>query len=77
MNLSEYNKILIIRLSSLGDILLTTPFLRTLKLSYPQIKIDFITRREYESTLKYNPHIENLIPLERNYKKEKQCSIQC
>ena len=70
MNLSNFNKILIIRLSSLGDILLTTPFLRTLKLSYPQIKIDFITRREYESTLKYNPHIENLIPLERNYKKE-------
>lgn len=71
MNLSNFNKILIIRLSSLGDILLTTPFLRTLKLSYPHIKIDFIVRSEYESTLKFNPHINNLIPLERNYKKEK------
>ena len=69
MNLSEYNKILIIRLSSLGDILLTTPLLRTIKLSYPNINIDYIIRSEYESTLQFNPHISNLITLERNYKK--------
>ncbi|MCW8850678.1 MAG: glycosyltransferase family 9 protein [Melioribacteraceae bacterium] len=70
MNLSKIKKILIIRLSSLGDVLLTTPLIRTLKSSYPNIKIDFIVRKEFESTLKYNPNINNLIALERNYKKE-------
>lgn len=71
MNLSKINKILIIRLSSLGDVLLTTPLIRTLKSSYPNLQIDFIVRSEYESTLKFNPNINNLITLERNYKKEK------
>lgn len=70
MNLSKINKILIIRLSSLGDILLTTPLIRTLKSSHTHIKIDFIVRKEYESTLKYNPHIDNLISLDRDYDKK-------
>jgi heptosyltransferase-2 len=70
VNLSKINKILIIRLSSLGDVLLTTPLVRSLKSSYPNIKIDFIVRTEFDSTLKYNPNINNLIKLERNYNKE-------
>lgn len=55
--LSKTQKILIIRLSSLGDILLTTPLLRAVKNLYPFIKIDFLLRTEYADTLKLNPHI--------------------
>lgn len=67
MNLSEIRKILIIRLSSLGDILLTTPLIRSLKEKYPSVEIDFLLRKEYADTLKYNQNISNLFSVPRNY----------
>ncbi|MCB0730592.1 MAG: glycosyltransferase family 9 protein [Ignavibacteriae bacterium] len=70
MNLENANKILIIRLSSLGDILLTTPLVRTVKNLNHKIKIDYLVRKEFIDTLKYNPNIEQVIELERNYKSE-------
>jgi len=67
INLSGVNNLLIIRLSSLGDILLATPFIRSLKEQYPSINIDFLLRQQYEDTLKYNPHLRNLYTLQENY----------
>jgi len=55
------SKLLIIRLSSLGDILLTTPLVRTVKEKYPQISIDFLLREEYGDVYKYNPHINSIL----------------
>lgn len=55
--LLKSKRILIIRLSSLGDILLTTPLLRSIKNQYPQIKIDFLLRAEYADVLRLNPHL--------------------
>jgi heptosyltransferase-2 len=55
--LSKYQKILIIRLSSLGDILLTTPLLRAIKNLYPLMNIDFLLRAEYADAVKLNPHL--------------------
>ena len=55
--LSKFSKILIIRLSSLGDILLTTPFIRALKQQIPSLKIDMLVREEYADTIKLNPNI--------------------
>ncbi|MBA4407450.1 hypothetical protein C0389_09260 [bacterium] len=54
------NKILVIRLSSLGDILLTTPVIRALKLQYPFAKIDFIVKAEFKEALHFNPNISQL-----------------
>ncbi len=55
--LSKLNKILIIRLSSLGDILLTTPFIRAIKSQFPDIKIDMLLREEYANVVKLNPYL--------------------
>lgn len=60
LNLNEIKNILIIRLSSLGDILLTTPLIRSLNEKYCGIKVDFVLREQYEDLLKYNNNIENL-----------------
>lgn len=68
MKISDCKNILIIRLSSLGDIILTTPLVRSIKNLYPQINIDFIIRKEYHDTIKYNPYIRNIITLSRDYK---------
>jgi ADP-heptose:LPS heptosyltransferase len=58
------NTILILRLSSIGDILLTTPFIRQLKTRFPHALIDFVVKHEFEELLKFNPHIENLYTLD-------------
>jgi len=60
VQLDKVNKLLIVRLSSLGDILLTTPLIRTIKQKYPSVEIDFVLREEYKDLLQLNPHIQNL-----------------
>ncbi|PID61122.1 MAG: hypothetical protein CR986_03190 [Ignavibacteriae bacterium] len=71
MNLKNINKILIIRLSSLGDILLTTPVIRSLKKILPNASIDFLVRKEFKDVVKHNIYLNNLFILERNYKNSK------
>lgn len=64
--MSELKKILIIRLSSIGDILLTTPFIRQARKAYPDSQIDFVIKVEYSDLLKNNPNINNLIKFDTN-----------
>lgn len=53
-------KILVIRLSSLGDILLTSPLIRLLHENYPNAQIDFLVRQEFKETIEHSPHINKL-----------------
>jgi ADP-heptose:LPS heptosyltransferase len=53
-------KILIIRFSSIGDIVLTTPVIRCLKMQLPDAEIHFLTKKQNASLLMYNPHIGKL-----------------
>lgn len=71
MKIEEINRLLIIRLSSLGDILLTTPVVRSIKKQHPSIEIDFLIRKEYKDTLSYNPYISNLFFYENEKEKLK------
>ena len=71
MQLENVNELLIVRLSSLGDILLTTPLIRSIKQKHPAVKIDFVLREEYQDLLKLNPHVKNVFLYPRNKKKIK------
>lgn len=62
--LKEYKNILIIRFSSLGDVLLTTPVVETLKMFYPESRISYITKAKYAPLFKNNIAIDELILLE-------------
>ena len=53
-------KILIIRLSAMGDVLLTTPLLRLLKKKFPEAEIDFLVKQEYSSLISTNPYIHQI-----------------
>jgi len=53
-------RFLLIRLSSMGDIVLTTPLLRALRQSYPQAEIHYLTRPAYAPLLQHNPHLTAL-----------------
>lgn len=57
-------KILIIRFSSIGDIVLTTPVIRCLRNKHPNAQIDFLVKEKFKNTLVANPYIDNLIGFE-------------
>ena len=50
-------KILVIRLSSIGDIILTTPLLRHLDTAYPEAQIDFLVKPHFVSLVASNPRL--------------------
>jgi lipopolysaccharide heptosyltransferase II len=60
-------KILIIRLSSMGDIVLTTAFVRILKNKFPDAEIDFLLNDSFADIYKFNPHISKIIRYNKNY----------
>lgn len=53
-------KLLIIRLSSIGDIVLTTPVIRCVKQQLPDAEVHFLTKKTYGGLLEYNPYINKL-----------------
>ena len=54
-------RILLIRLSSLGDILLVTPLLNLLRTACPQARIDVLIKAEYRDLLRAHPGITRLL----------------
>ena len=54
-------KILVIRLSSLGDVLLTTPVVRALAKKHPNSEIHFLVKPAYLDAVKYNKYISKII----------------
>lgn len=53
-------KILIIRFSSIGDIVLTTPVIRCLKKQLEGAEIHYVTKKSYEEIIKNNPYIDKI-----------------
>lgn len=59
-------KVLIIRFSSIGDIVLTSPILRAIKEQKPGTQIHYLTKKAYQAVLEHNPHIDQLFLLEES-----------
>lgn len=53
-------KLLVIRFSSIGDIVLTTPVVRCIKKSLPGVELHYLTKEAYKSVLEANPYIDKL-----------------
>jgi lipopolysaccharide heptosyltransferase II len=53
--------LLIVRFSSIGDLLLTTPLLRALRARHPGCRITFVLREDMADTLRHNPRIDRLV----------------
>ncbi len=60
--MSNKPKILVIRLSAMGDIILTTPVVRALNQQL-KAKIDFLTKPQYVSLLESNTYINRIFSL--------------
>jgi ADP-heptose:LPS heptosyltransferase len=59
-------KILIIRFSSIGDIVLTTPVIRCLKEQLPDAEIHYLTKEKYYPVIKANPHVTRIHTFKEN-----------
>ena len=54
-------KILVIRFSSMGDIIYTTPVVRCLKKQLPNAEIHFLTKPAFKYIYDGNPYIDKLL----------------
>lgn len=61
-------KILIIRFSSIGDIVLTTPVIRCIKQQKPEIEIHFLTKSSFKNILENNPYLTKIHTIEKDVK---------
>ena len=53
-------KVLIIRFSSIGDIVLTTPVIRCIKKQVSEVELHYLTKKAFESVLAGNPYIDKI-----------------
>ena len=53
-------KILVIRFSSIGDIVLTTPVIRCLKNQLQEVEIHVLTKKKFSNLYKTNPYIDKV-----------------
>lgn len=58
-------KYLIIRFSSIGDIVLTSPVIRCLKSTYPDAAIHFLTKKSYASIVNANPSVDKVYTIDK------------
>lgn len=59
-------KVLIIRFSSIGDIVLTTPVVRCLKQQLPETEIHYCTKINFKSIIENNPNISKTFFYDKN-----------
>ncbi|WP_096257972.1 putative lipopolysaccharide heptosyltransferase III [Lebetimonas natsushimae] len=60
-------RILVIKFRNIGDVLLTTPLIKNLKLNYPDAEIDCLVNKGTEEMLTLNPNIDKIYTYDRNY----------
>ena len=59
-------KILVIRFSSIGDIVLTSPVIRCLKKQIPRLELHFLTKKSFEKILQHNPYLDKVYAIEKD-----------
>jgi len=55
------DKILVVRLSSIGDIILTTPLLRCIRKQYPRAEITYLVKKQFTELLSSSPYVDKVI----------------
>jgi ADP-heptose:LPS heptosyltransferase len=60
-------KFLIIRFSSIGDIVLTTPVIRCLKQQVPGAEVHFLTKKNFRGLVDPNPYVDKVQVLDGSW----------
>src|SRR5438552_15887140 len=61
-----FRRIAVLRLSSLGDVVLARPVVHALRRAFPEARLEFWTKEEYREVLEFEPAIHHLRVLERD-----------
>jgi len=69
------SKILVLQTAFIGDVILTTPFLRHLKDIFPKAKIDILCIPQTKQVLQNNPFINEIIIFDKRIKVNKLASF--
>jgi len=67
INPHSFRRLLIIRLSSIGDVVLTTPVIRTLHKQYPDIKIDYLIKEQFKDLIAYHPALDTIRTIPKDF----------
>lgn len=59
-------KFLLIRFSSIGDIVLTTPVIRCLRKKFPEAAIHYLTKKSFSGILETNPYVDKVHIVQNN-----------
>lgn len=57
-------KILVIRFSSIGDIVLTTPILRCIKSQHPEWQVHYLTKKNFAALVESNPNVDKVFAMD-------------
>ncbi|MFQ5629151.1 MAG: lipopolysaccharide heptosyltransferase II [bacterium] len=67
MQYPNVRNILIIKLRSIGDVILATPVIENLRKAYPHATIDFLTERPCYPIIKNHPDLNDVVVFNRTY----------
>ncbi len=59
--MSQPQNLLIVRLSSIGDVVLTSALVRCVRKQFPDARIAFLVKKQFADLVKYNLHIDEVI----------------
>jgi ADP-heptose:LPS heptosyltransferase len=62
-------KFLVIRFSSIGDIVLTTPVVRCMKKQLPNLELHYLIKPQFKTVMDNNPYIDKLHVLQKDWNK--------
>jgi len=60
-------KFLLLRFSSIGDIVLTSPVIRCLRKTYPKAEIHFLCKTKFTSLLEANPYLDKVYGFNKDF----------
>src|SRR5690242_11875031 len=61
----EFRRILLIKLSAVGDVIHTIPVLNKLRRRYPRAQIDWLIRPQIAELIRHHPGLSNVLPFSR------------
>jgi len=72
---SKIQRILVIKLQHLGDVLLTSPVFSTLKHQHPHLEIDALVYADTAAMLDGNPNVDTIFTIDRAWKKSTRVKL--
>ena len=60
-------RIVVIDLLYLGDLIFATPFIKNLRDKYPEARIDFVANAKFASVIENNPHLDNVYSYNKSW----------